>query len=807
MESGHSGTIIIGGESDPVLLSGNGDAYIVPEDVPHLVPSHAKPMQAPPSHQRTEPHAPKNTKGSSRGGTGQGAGSGTNSGATTSSTKKNDDSLARGSVPEPLYSLWQLLASITVPESLAVARNVQEKAMQPDFIRRVKPRVEVLQPGDFILIQTPGRVYSFFRRIAGQAYDHMGVMVGPGEFLHIGPPSIRIIPVNALLAPERKPLVLRPVGIKKEHIQAMIDELKTLIGQPYSSQRVYSFIGRMALERTAKITAPLALPRVGDASERFICTDAILLRLVKHSPEFARAVLEVQNERLRKLNRARARQGAYGLNGGISVNAPAAAAPSVGSYENSSIEIVDTVRLAKAKNEHENDDSDEIKLVDDVPRVSRDNDSAGLSGPLSSSTSRNVPDSVKPGLDFFRLHSMSINDILALTAGDAIASSASTVRDASTLSILSPVSSAETKRDFVGFVPVPLPDVDGSSHNSDHVTSDADSESSQTQAQSPSTYTRSSLRPLSGSTGALATSFAQVAGEAVPSVVKLARTTLGSSTQVIRRIFASGSESTPPSSSSSELPMSHVPDRHQSITPGDKLRASIDFSTQGSRSTDGSPISSAGTGTNVHSHLYEDTSIVSDVQQALLAAFSDLRQRLLLRARMSAKRAQAKMTDAAKRILWKIWIQAKPIVRLYVIMYVLAWRYPRLMFIHGKILRTIFYIVLFGTAIRTAVEAAAEPITTSVSTSMGTSAAPGSQAPGAKPQASTSSTSLTARTRRAVGAAAGAWRRSSQDPIGAFRDFASETLEYFLSLGGYPNATQAATGQKPLNSDKLRSYL
>jgi hypothetical protein len=66
----------------------------------------------------------------------------------------------------------------------------------------------------------------------------------PGnQFLHIGPPMIRLMPVELLLDPKRDPLVYRPrlADVERENL---IESLRTLVGQQYNTIRVYSFVAR-----------------------------------------------------------------------------------------------------------------------------------------------------------------------------------------------------------------------------------------------------------------------------------------------------------------------------------------------------------------------------------------------------------------------------------------------------------------------------------------------------------------------------------------------------------------------------------
>ncbi len=62
-----------------------------------------------------------------------------------------------------------------MPDSLAVD-STRARALLPRNVARMAPRVAVLKPADVILVKTPGRVYEFFRNMADQEYDHMGML-------------------------------------------------------------------------------------------------------------------------------------------------------------------------------------------------------------------------------------------------------------------------------------------------------------------------------------------------------------------------------------------------------------------------------------------------------------------------------------------------------------------------------------------------------------------------------------------------------------------------------------------------------
>lgn len=189
-----------------------------------------------------------------------------------------------------VHSLWQFLASIVIPESLSVENNQKRIIDRPKLFEHVAARKEALQPGDLIAVRTPGTFYRMFRRAANHRMDHLvstipkhtllgnvyhkfvclhcfgcqlkqmcplfcchcllyismglqGIVMEDGKFLHVGPPTIRLLPVELLLEDKRSPKVFRP-NLSLQEREQLIKSLQTLIGHKYDTVRVYSFVFR-----------------------------------------------------------------------------------------------------------------------------------------------------------------------------------------------------------------------------------------------------------------------------------------------------------------------------------------------------------------------------------------------------------------------------------------------------------------------------------------------------------------------------------------------------------------------------------
>jgi hypothetical protein len=106
---------------------------------------------------------------------------------------------------------------------------------------------------------------------------------------------LRLLPVELLLDPRRAPLVLRPRLEASEVLEAVRLALP-LVGKPYNTVRVYTFIAGLGVERYLgwrRVSGALLANSAkawGTHDEVLICTDVILLRLMHASEAFRRAV-------------------------------------------------------------------------------------------------------------------------------------------------------------------------------------------------------------------------------------------------------------------------------------------------------------------------------------------------------------------------------------------------------------------------------------------------------------------------------------------------------------------------------------
>ena len=146
-----------------------------------------------------------------------------------------------------------------------------------------------LEPGDIVLLRTPGVVYQSFRQVSNYSYDHVVVALSrPDHCLHISPPKARRVRTNQLLIEERDPLVLRPQIAEKER-HAFIARCESLLGTDYNLTRLYGTLFRTIAEKQFKVGRFLPRAPTPKASDQaWLCTDAVLICLLESSIDIQR---------------------------------------------------------------------------------------------------------------------------------------------------------------------------------------------------------------------------------------------------------------------------------------------------------------------------------------------------------------------------------------------------------------------------------------------------------------------------------------------------------------------------------------
>lgn len=146
------------------------------------------------------------------------------------------------------------------------------------------------EPGDLILVRSSAKGYGLGRSATGNTYDHIAVVVNDEKTLNVVTPIGRLLPVENLLRPHLRPVVLRPAWRSDSQRAAFVAWMESLEAKPYDVRRTLALIPRLVLKHWLRIAVPftpLPSPR-----ERWICTDAVFIGL-EAEPEFQTAIREL----------------------------------------------------------------------------------------------------------------------------------------------------------------------------------------------------------------------------------------------------------------------------------------------------------------------------------------------------------------------------------------------------------------------------------------------------------------------------------------------------------------------------------
>ena len=158
-------------------------------------------------------------------------------------------------------------------------------------------------PGDLILIKTPNPIYAAIRRLHGQTYDHVVVVIDDARSLHISYPRAKLVPTYLFTHSIREGLLIRPKWVNTEQRDQFLFSLKhATVGKKYDSFRVFN-LSRMTIfdqkkpepfqqTKSGNVVTIQVNPSVKDAdSERVVCSHQIFRELNKIMPKLAFTVL------------------------------------------------------------------------------------------------------------------------------------------------------------------------------------------------------------------------------------------------------------------------------------------------------------------------------------------------------------------------------------------------------------------------------------------------------------------------------------------------------------------------------------
>lgn len=136
---------------------------------------------------------------------------------------------------------------------------------------------EKLEPGDIVLIKTPGAAYAAWRRLSCSPYDHVAVMLENKDTFNIVYPVAKKLPASFFFRSGKTPLVLRPVWQNQSQRRDFTDMMEKLEGMHYNALRGIIGVINMVTYNRLRVRIPVKTP--GMTSKTWICTDATLLYL------------------------------------------------------------------------------------------------------------------------------------------------------------------------------------------------------------------------------------------------------------------------------------------------------------------------------------------------------------------------------------------------------------------------------------------------------------------------------------------------------------------------------------------------
>ncbi|KAG7398310.1 hypothetical protein PHYBOEH_011305 [Phytophthora boehmeriae] len=173
-----------------------------------------------------------------------------------------------------LAVLAKSAAQLLAPNSLQFNENEFQRSSKEEQ-EAAREAAKLVKPGDLIFITTSGLVYSVGRYLAENAYDHVVVVLDEKTVLHVGMPTVKLMPLERLLLPQRQPVVLR-ASIEGEELQLFLRCARQLLGCKYDVARAYQLMLRLVLKR-ALGSSPLPKLPLDVKSNSWICSDSIML--------------------------------------------------------------------------------------------------------------------------------------------------------------------------------------------------------------------------------------------------------------------------------------------------------------------------------------------------------------------------------------------------------------------------------------------------------------------------------------------------------------------------------------------------
>ena len=145
-------------------------------------------------------------------------------------------------------------------------------------------RINKLQPGDLLIVKTPGIFYRIGRKLTKNSYDHIAVVLYNNETLNIVLPKAVIRPTIIFTKPNRIPLIMRPKWKNSIQRRIFIEEMEKFKSISYNIRK--TIIGVMFSALYSQLGIRLKMKKLDKSSRKWICTEAILICLLKAYSEF-----------------------------------------------------------------------------------------------------------------------------------------------------------------------------------------------------------------------------------------------------------------------------------------------------------------------------------------------------------------------------------------------------------------------------------------------------------------------------------------------------------------------------------------
>jgi uncharacterized membrane protein YgcG len=195
--------------------------------------------------------------------------------------------------PGLMEKLMKTGARLFAPDSLMLPDEYDNETASPQELRAVDEAASHVQPGDIILVTTPGPFYSFWRSIAASGHDHAVVVVSETHCMHVGPPRARKLLLKRLLFPKRKPTIFRP-KLTEEELKRFMMDIEWLENSRYNIERAVTLLLKLAFKNKLHVNYGATLRPAGDNTSSWICTDAVMVALCRSSAQIRAAAGAVQ---------------------------------------------------------------------------------------------------------------------------------------------------------------------------------------------------------------------------------------------------------------------------------------------------------------------------------------------------------------------------------------------------------------------------------------------------------------------------------------------------------------------------------